>query len=415
MSLLIKNVLVNGKKQSILVEGNKIESIGADTYKAEEIINGDGMAALPGLVNCHTHAAMALLRSYADDMTLQDWLQNKIWPAESKLTKEIVYKGTKLACLEMIKSGTTCFNDMYFYSEQIAKAAKDTGMRAVISEAVIDIFKSDMITSSEHGIQQKMELLKDFGELITPALAPHSIYTVSLEKLRWIAKYSAKNDLLVHTHLSETEFENSECIKNNGITPTRLLDDVGLLNPRLLAAHSVWISKEDAELMSRRHVKIVHNPIANMKLSVGNAFNYKMLSQSGCHICLGTDGAASNNNLDMFDTLKFAALLQKHHYNDPTAMNAKEVFALATEKGAEALRINAGKLEEGRLADIILINLKHPKMVPNHNLISSLVYSAKGDCVNTTIINGKLVMHDRVVLEEERIIEEAQEAAKELV
>lgn len=414
MTLLIKSAFLNGIKQNILIEHGKISYIGPENQQADETINAEGLAALPGFINAHTHAAMALFRSYADDITLQEWLQNKIWPVESKLKPEHVYAGTKLACLEMIKSGTTCFNDMYFYPDQVARACIELGVRAVIAEPVIDVFKNDLVSQSNNEIKEKIDLLSKIDPLIDPSIAPHAIYTVTEEKLKWIAKFSAEQNILVHMHLSETEKENTDCIAQHGKTPVEYLKELNLLSPRLIAAHSVYLSEKDAKILAEHQAKLVNCPVANMKLSVGNALNFKMLEHLNCNVCLGTDGPASNNNLDMFQTMKTAALLQKHHYKSPAIMNAQQTFDAATIKAAEALRLNAGKLEEGRLADIILVDLNNPKLVPHHNLISSLVYSADSSCVHTTIINGKVVMRDRIVLGEEKIIENAKEAAEEL-
>jgi len=415
MSIFIKNALLNGKKQNILIEDNLISYIGKDKQEADETINANKKAILPGLINTHTHSSMTLLRSYADDLPLMDWLQTKIWPAEAKLKPEHIRAGTKLACLEMIKSGTTCFNDMYFYPEEIAKTTSELGMRAVIGIPVIDIFPNPLVDSSEKAIISKIEELGKFGDLITPAIAPHAVYTVTKEKLKWIGDYSEENNLLVHTHLSETEQENKDCVKKYGKTPTQLLKDCNLLSSRLIAAHSVWLNEEDAKSLGNNKVTLAHCPAANMKLSVGHAFNFALTRSCGCNICLGTDGASSNNNLDMFNVMKMAALLQKYDYDNPTLMNASETFNLATRAGAQALRVNAGVIEKGKLADVILIDLKNPKLVPSHNLESSLVYSADSSCVETVIINGKIVMQNYKVEGEDRIVEEAEKSAMDLV
>lgn len=415
MSIFIKNALLNGKKQNILIEDNLISYIGKDKQEADETINANKKAILPGFVNCHTHSSMSLLRSYADDLPLMEWLKTKIWPAESKLKAEHIRAGTKLACLEMIKSGTTCFNDMYFYPEEIAKTTAEFGMRATVGVPIIDTFPNPLIDSSEKAIISKIKEVGKAGELITPSLAPHAVYTVTKEKLKWIGEHSKENNLLVHIHLSETEQENKDCIKKYGKTPAQLLKDCNMLSSRLIAAHSVWLNEEDATVLGDNKVHLAHCPAANMKLSVGNAFNFALTKKYGCNICLGTDGASSNNNLDMFNVMKFAALLQKYDYDNPTIMNASETFNLATRAGAQALRVNSGSIEKGKLADLIFVDLKNPKLVPSHNLESSLVYSADSSCVETVIVNGRILMQNYKVEGEDKIVEEAEKAAMDLV
>lgn len=414
MSILIKNILLNGKETSIYIEDNLIKEIGA-RLEADYVIDGDGKAAIPGLINTHTHAAMTLFRGYADDMKLHEWLQDKIWPTEAKLTEEDVYWGTKLACLEMIKTGTTCFNDMYWHMNGAIKAVDEMGIRAVLSTVFIDLFdkeRGDKEVKNSKKFIKGIKALKN--ERIIPALGPHALYTVSQEKLQWAKEYSDKEDLLIHFHLAETKNEIEDCVRKNGKKPVQFLNEIGFLGENLIAAHCNWLDREDIKILARNNVKISHNPVSNMKLSAG-VLPYTEMKKFGLIISLGTDGCASNNNLDMFESMKFAALLQKLRSNDPTVMPALEAFNLATLNGAKSLKINAGVIEEGKLADIVLIDLKRPELTPNHDLISNLVYSANGSSVDTVICNGRILMQNRKVDNEEEILERAGKAALDIV
>jgi len=414
MSILIKNIMLNGKETSIYIEENLITEIGANT-EADHIIDGKNKAAIPGLINTHTHAAMTLFRSYADDMKLHEWLQKKIWPLEAKLTEEDVYWGTKLACLEMIKTGTTCFNDMYWRMNGAVKAVDEMGIRAVLSGVFIDLFDGEIGKKEVKNTKRFIKEIKALkNERIIPALGPHALYTVSRENLQWIREYSDKENLLIHFHLAETERENKECVERYGKKPVPFLEEINFLGENLVAAHCNWLDRKDIEILSKFNVKISHNPVSNMKLSSG-FLPYTKMRNSGLVISLGTDGCASNNNLDMFESMKFAALLQKIHRNEPTVMPAEEAFQLATLNGAKSLQINSGIIEEEKLADIVLIDLKRPELAPNHNLISNLVYSANGSCVDTVICDGRILMQNRKVDGEEEILKKVWEVASDLV
>lgn len=415
MSIFIKNVLHQGEPTNVYIEDNLIADIGP-TVEADHTIDGSKLALLPGLVNTHTHAAMTLLRSYADDMELHEWLQEEIWPIEAKLSPDDIYWGTRLACLEMVKSGTTCFNDMYFHLDMQAKAVRDSGMRAVLSEGFIDFLKPEV---GEELLTKTTKLIGDVRKLnsdrIKPALGPHAIYTVSKESLQKIKEISDDEDLLVHFHLSETKEEVDNCIKEYGKSPVGFLDEIGFLGPRLIAAHSVWLDEKEIATLAKAGVKASHNPVSNMKLAVGKAIPYASMRKAGLNISLGTDGCASNNNLDMFESMKFAALLQKFSSNDSTMMPANETFRLATANGAQALGFDAGVVEVGKLADLILVDTRLPSFHPNHDLISNVVYSANGSCVDTVICDGKILMREGVVKDQDMIIEGATEAVVSLL
>ena len=395
---------------NILIEGNKIAAIGDVSDKSDIVIDAKGMAAIPGLFNTHTHAAMVLFRSYADDMYLHDWLQKKIWPLEAKLDSEAVYWGTKLACIEMLKSGTTFFNDMYFYPEAIAKAVEETGIRACVSSAFFDFFNPDLLEANLKRVERDVEELKKY-ERVIPAVGPHAVYTVSLEGLRLSAELAVEKGALVHFHLAETEREVVEFRKKHGKSIVKTLDEIGFLSERLIAAHCVWLESGEIETLAKRNVSVAHCPASNMKLCVGKAMNFAEMMKLAVNVTIGTDGAASNNNLDVLEEMKFAALLQKFYYNDPTLVKAEDVFRAATLNAAKAFELNAGAIEEGRLADIVLVDLRKPYMQPEHNLVANLVYAASAGCVSTVVVDGKVVVENGAFEGEEEIVEKASEVA----
>lgn len=422
MSILIKNVLVEGSEKNIYIEGNEIAAITdagggkSEVREAEFVIDGKRKAAIPGLFNGHTHAAMTLLRGYADDMPLYKWLSTKIWPLEARITEEDVYWGTKLACLEMIKSGTTFFNDMYWHWNGSARAVAESGIRAALSAVFIDGFDEEKAKEQIKRNEALYEQSKELPKRIIFALGPHAIYTVSEESLCWVRDFSEKHDLLVHIHLSETEGEIEECIKRYGMRPVKFLDRIGFLSSRMIACHCIHLSREEMELLRKNDVKIVHNPTSNMKLAAGG-MPYEELKKAGLYvnIALGTDGCASNNNLDMLEEMKVASLFHKAFSGDPTSMPAEEAFELATRNAAKVFRLNSGVIAEGKLADIALLDLTKVELVPNHNLTSNIVYSANGSCVDTVICDGEILMEGRKVKGEDEIKEKAQEVAYELV
>ena len=410
MSLLIQNVLVNGETTDIRIKGPRIETVASSLVPeaGEEILDGTGKAAVPGFVNGHTHAAMTLLRGFADDMELLPWLEKKIWPAEAKLTEEDVYAGTRLACLEMIRSGTTTFNDMYWHLPGAVRAVASMGLRGILSAVFIDLFDAD---KRQEQITQNRAFFETFGNrnpLIQIALGPHAIYTVSREALEWIRDFSEQNGLFVHIHLAETGQEVDDCVKAHGVRPVEYLNDIGLLSGRLFAAHCNHLNEAEMALLTNAGVHLVHNPVSNLKLAVGDIFPYKALASRGASILLGTDGCSSNNTLDMLETAKFAALFQKWQSGDPTLLPAAEAFRLMTEEGARAFRVGNGKIAPGEPADIVLIDLNHPRNVPLYSLDSNLIYAGGGGMVSTTLCNGKVLMKDGNIPEEAEIIAEAR-------
>ena len=414
MSLILKNVVLDGKKKDIYIEGNEIKKIGNNlNLKAEAKIDGKGeKAVLPGLINCHTHAAMTLFRGYGEDMTLNDWLKKKIWPLEAKLTEEDVYWGTKLACLEMIKTGTTCFNDMYWLEEASAIASEEMGVRAVIGLTVLDFLKTGTKDKSD---KQRDILKKGKFNIIKFSIGPHAIYKVSKENLIWAKNFAKKNNLLFHMHVSETEKEVRSCQKKYKLRPVEFLEKIGVLDENTILAHAVWLSDKEIKILAKRKCSVVYNPCSNLKLAVGGIFPYKKIKENNVNVCLGTDGAASNNNLDLFEEMKIGALLQKHREKNPLIANVKEVFNWVTINGARALKINAGKIKEGKLADLILIDLKKTFFSPGHNFLSDIIYSAPGTSVSDSICNGRILMRNGEIEGERGIIKRATKIAENLV
>jgi len=387
-TLLIKNALHEGTKRDILIQGMRFAAIApaGSALTAAETVDADGKAILPALYNTHTHAAMTLLRGYADDMPLDKWLCDYIWPFESKLTAKDIRGGSELAIQEMVSCGTVFFNDMYFEIEETIDAVDKAGIRAAIGITVMDNHSLGQTESKKQFIR---EFKDPTGGRIQLVMAPHAVYTVGAERYKSCVAFARDNGMLIHTHLCETRKEVGDCIASTGMTPVKYLDSLGVLGPDVIAAHCVHLTEEDADILAAREVTISHNPCSNMKLSSG-VFNYELVKRAGCRVTLGTDGASSNNNLDLREEMKFAALLAKSTGN-PELLPAEEVLSWATVNGARTFGIDAGVISEGKVADCILLDLDNVKMKPCHHLISNWVYSADSSCVTTVICNGKVV------------------------
>ena len=414
-SLLVKNAKLlrpdlTVSSGDIYVEDGRIVEIGKTSKEADQVLDASGKLVMPGLVNLHTHSPMSLMRGVSDDLELMPWLQ-KIWKIEPKLTEEDMYIGGSLALLEMIKTGTTAFLDMYWYLDGVAKAAKELGIRAFLSWAMVDPDK----TQIEHERLAK-EFIKRWkgDELVRPSVGPHAVYTCGEETLLKAKDIAEKNDTLIHLHLAETREENEGHVKAYGERPIPWLEKIGFLSERLVAAHVVWVTKGEIRTLAKYGVKVAHNPTSNMKLATGGVMPWPEMKEAGLTVGLGTDSAVSNNNLDMFEEMKVAAILQKAHRWNPEIMKAGDALDMATLDGAKALGLDYG-IKENALADFILVDLKHYKMVPHINLVSNLVYSATGDVVTDVVVNGKMVMNDRRVPGEEEIVERALKRAEELV
>lgn len=415
MSMLIQQVQHNGKSCDVLIKGNRITRIAASIDAPDaEILDGTGKAILPTFHNVHTHAAMSLMRGYADDLELHTWLNDYIWPLEASLTEEDVYHGTRLACLEMIKSGTTFFNDMYWHFHGTARAAEAMGLRAAISGVFIDFGNPEKIEANKQSNQRLFEESAQYSDRIQFALGPHAIYTVCQDDLKWAASFAREHGLRIHIHLSETEKEIADCVAKHGMRPVEYLDSFGFLGPDVIAAHCIWLNEKEMDILAARGVKVVHNPCSNMKLASGT-FQLPEILKRGVHVSMGTDGDCSNNNLDMSEEMKFAALLAKNQSSDPKACPAQTAFDLATVRGAEAFGLESGKIEEGALADCMLVDLNHYKLTPGYHLLSDMVYSADPSCIDTVICDGKILMQNRKVYGEEEIIAQARKTRDRLI
>jgi 5-methylthioadenosine/S-adenosylhomocysteine deaminase len=416
MNILIKNALLNGTTQDIFLQDGVIAKIGTLLDDpADRIINGKNKVALPSFINGHTHAAMTLFRGYADDIPLKQWLEEKIWVLETKLTEEDVYWGARLACLEMIKNGITVFNDMYWHFEGTARAVCEMGMRGIISAVLIDMF-DPMTAEKQIGLNIELyEKAKKYAPHVIFALGPHAVYTVSKSSLGWIRDFSYENDLLIHMHLSETEGEAIFSREKYGLSPVEFLRDAGLLSERFIGCHGCWLDESDCNILMEHGAKLVHNPVSNLKLSVGRLFPYQLVSQAEIPFCLGTDGCSSNNHLDMIETMKYASLLAKFSTGDSTFMPAQEAFDRATRVSAEIFRLGKWQITVGSRTDIILIDLDRPEFVPNFDMNSDIVYSANGSAVDTVICMGNVLMENRCVEGEELICRRVGRLARELV
>ena len=412
------NIIHNGM---VAISDSTISYIGKgkkDAIKAKKDLDTQGGLILPGLINSHTHAAMSLFRGLADDLPLMEWLHNYIFPVEGKMDGDFVRVGTLLACAEMILSGTTTFCDMYLFEEEVAKAAKETGMRSVVGEVIYD-FPSPNYGTLEKGFIYTEALIERWEKdpLINIAVEPHSLFTCGEELLRKANDLALKKGVPLILHLAETKEEVNEIEKRFRKRPVQHLKDLGLLGSHLIVNHCVHINKPEIELLAENNVCIVHNPESNMKLASGIAPVPDMIAK-GITVGLGTDGCASNNNLDLFGEMDMAAKLHKVNNLDPTVMNAQTLVEMATIEGAKVLGLEkiTGSLEVGKRADLIVIDTNKPHLVPMYNPYSHLVYAASGHDVIHSIIDGNIVMEDRrlLTLDVEDIIERSKEKSNKV-
>jgi 5-methylthioadenosine/S-adenosylhomocysteine deaminase len=435
MRLLLRNAIPDGVPTSVLIHDGTIASVITGTDRdadpaagagrpttttggvVDRTIDAAGLHLFPALRNGHTHAAMTLFRGWGDDLPLMEWLRTRIWPAEALLTEDDVYHGTRLACLEMILSGTTYFNDMYWHPTGVERAVQEMGLRAHVGAVFIDFGDGDTVRRQRDAVLRQLDHRHRLGPRVRVALAPHSIYTVLPESLQWIGELARRERLLVHIHLAETRQEVTDCVDAHGVSPVRLLERVGLLGPNLIAAHGVYLEPDEIERLAAAKATIVTNPTANMKLATGGIFPYDAARASRLRVVLGTDGPASNNNLDMIEEMKTAALVQKHRSADASILPAREALALATSHAADAFGPGPGRIERGAPADLILVDLDHPSTQPVHDPTSALVYAANGRAVHTTICDGQVLMHDGhlEVADADEILRSAVAAARALV
>jgi 5-methylthioadenosine/S-adenosylhomocysteine deaminase len=402
MKTVLKNckyiVTQNSKRQilsnsDILISGNKIQQIG-NNLKGDKEIDCSQNIVMPGLINLHTHAAMNLFRGIADDMLLDKWL-GKIQPLERVMTKDQIYVSSTMAIQEMLATGTTCFNDQYFGTIKTADAVKELGIRAVLSRGLGD---SDPTQSITQKFAEAEKILKYIRSLkcsrIGFTIGPHAIYSCSKPTLLKAQRFGRKHKVLVHTHVAETRKELADSLKNYGKRPIEYLESIGFLDKNVIAAHCCWITKSEIRTLAKRGVSVAHCPRSNMKLASGGIMPLKEFQESGVLVGLGTDSAVSSNNLDMFEEMRTCALVQKHNYWDATVAPAQTVLDMATINGAKALRINTGSIETGKLADLVLLDAKHFLLQPleKDRIISHLIYSANGSCVQKVFVDGQQVV-----------------------
>jgi 5-methylthioadenosine/S-adenosylhomocysteine deaminase len=409
VSLAIIDARLDGETIGLRAEDGLIAELGpaVTPLGGDELLNAGGGPLVAGLVNGHTHAAMTLFRNFGDDLPLMRWLREKVWPLEAKLEPEDVYWGTRLACLEMIRGGTVRFWDMYWHPQAAARAVLDAGMQATVAAPLIDAGKG--LTSLRDDAMRSLEELAEIGPGVGAALGPHAIYTVSEEALRWIAETAAELELPVQIHLSETEEEVEDCLREHGSRPAQYLDKLGLLGPGTLLAHGVWLDETELELVAARGATVVTNPVANLKLAVGRVFPYPAARRVGVPVGLGTDGPGSNNSLDLLGDLKVFALLQRNEARDPAALPAEEAWEVAT--GGRAPLLGAsGSLAVGEPADFLLLRPDAPELSLGDQA-AGLVYAAGAGVVDCCVVAGRPLMRHGEVIGAEEVLAKAVERA----
>jgi 5-methylthioadenosine/S-adenosylhomocysteine deaminase len=412
-SILLKNIEVAGNLSDILIVNERIASVvpageGSEAVPADEVVDCTGKAAAPGFVNMHTHAGMAMMRGIGEDIAFHEWL-DRIWKVESNIDEEYVYHATKVACLEMIKTGTTTFNDHYWHMPMAHKAAMELGLRPVLAYVICD--RNDPEESERQKIQCREmydEYLK-WNDHSVFAIAVHAIYSVREEMIVWSVNFAREHGLKIHIHVSETQKEITDCMaQHGGMSPVEYLDSLGVLGPDVIAAHTLWLSDNDIRILGERGVTCVHNVNSNLKLASGYRFLYNELRDAGANICLGTDGCASSNNLDMLETMKTSAMIQKAWREDPSAMPLNELIDMATANGGKALGLDVGRIKAGALADILIVDTQNYNFLSPGSFEANLVYSAHSDCIDSVICNGRFIMRGRVVPGESEILAEAR-------
>ena len=419
MNLLVKNCLLDNVLSDLYIKDGLFSRIApAGTLEmcqdGLEVLDAEGKTIMPAFANMHTHSAMTLMRGAGEDMSLMTWL-DLIWKMEQHLSPEIIYWGTRLACIEMIKTGTVLFNDQYWMIDQASRAVEESGIRANLTYVLLDGFDKEKAARQRDECMKMHELSKSWSEKVSFGISVHGIYTVLEENVRWAAEYSEKHRLPVHIHLSESHDENSGCMERYGKTPTEAFDSMGLLSDRVLAAHVLHMTDSDMATLGKRGVTAVHNINSNLKLASGFRFPFDELKAAGVRVCLGTDGAASSNNLDMLEASKTMALLQKAWRENPAAMPLDEILYTGSASGYEALGLNGGKIAEGKLADFMLVDTDSYAFVPNINFKANLIYSANSSCIDTVVCGGRIVMKTRVVPGETEVYAECSRLWKEMV
>lgn len=414
----MKNISVGDVRRDLLIEGGiikRIEAAGAcsgwDLAGDLESMDCGGKAAVPGFVNMHVHAAMSLMRGVGEDMKFHDWLSH-VWRLEEKIDPEFIYWGAKVACLEMIRTGTTAFNDQYWHSSETRRAAAEMGLRCALGYTLLDGFDERKAALEQARAEEDYEL---YGDCPVYVLSCHSIYTVSADTLCWAADFARRRGIPLHIHVSETRKEVEDCkAAHHGLSPVEYLDSLGFWGPDVIAGHCLWLSERDVRLLGDAGVTCVHNINSNTKLASGYRFLYNELRDAGANVCLGTDGCASSNNLDMLEAMKTAALVQKAWRDDPSALPIPELMQCASYNGAKALGIDAGRIREGALADIAIVDTDNSFFLSPAPFEANFVYSAHSDCIDSLICNGCFVMRHREVPGERGILDAARDVLRKI-
>lgn len=419
-SILLKNIQLDGEKSDILIKGDRIHEIctaGQSSVVADadvEIVECEGKAAFPGLINMHTHAGMSMMRGIGEDITFHEWI-DRIWEIEKDIDEDYVYHATKVACLEMIKTGTTTFNDQYWHVEAACRAALEMGIRPAVSYVILD--RNDPEESERQMIQCRKvyEASLAWSDMALFMISIHAIYSVREEMILWAAAFAREHGLKIHVHVSETKKEVEDCMAaHDGMSPVEYLDSLGVLGPDVIAAHTLWLSDNDVRILAERGVTCVHNVNSNLKLSSGYRFLYNELRDAGANLCLGTDGCASSNNLDMLEAMKTSAMVQKAWRGDPSAMPLNELADMVTVNAANALGLDLGRIVPGALADILIVDVQGYQFLSPGSFEANLVYSAHSDVIDSVICNGRFVMRGRIVPGEKEILDAARGVMKRL-
>lgn len=414
--ILFKNILLDGAESDILIGDGRIRRIcpsGSGEIAAApeaEVVECKGKAAFPGFVNMHTHAGMAMMRGVGEDISFHEWI-DRIWEIEKDIDEEYVYHATKVACLEMIKTGTTAFNDQYWHTEAAYRAAVEMGIRPLVSCVVLDRNDPEESERQKELCRKVYEASLSWDDKAVLLISIHAIYSVREEMILWAAAFAREHGLMIHIHVSETKKEVEDCkAAHGGMSPVEYLDSLGVLGPDVVAAHTLWLSENDIRILGERGVTCVHNINSNLKLSSGYRFLYNELRDGGANVCLGTDGCASSNNLDMLEAMKTSAIVQKAWREDPSAMPLNELMAMATSNAGKFLGLELGRIEPGALADLLIVDVQGYQFLSPGSLEANLVYSAHSDVIDSVICNGRFVMRNRVVPGENEILAEARKA-----
>ena len=415
--ILLNNILHGETRTDILInDEGRIGRIGPVTGElpGAEIVDCSRLAVIPGLVNMHTHAAMILLRGIHEDLSLYDWLNN-IWKIEAKLDREFIYWSTKAACLEMIRSGTTTFNDQYWFCPHARQAAIEMGVRPVVSFIFLDSHNPELARNQREACQRLYERTLDWGPESQFAISIHSVYTVCKENIVWANQFAMDHGLKVHLHLSETKVENEDCRRaHGGLSPTEYFEQLGVWGPHVIAAHCLHLSDEDVRILGEHRVNCVHNIHSNLKLASGYRFRYNELRDAGVNVCIGTDGASSANDMDMLSHMKTAAIMQKAWRSDPLAMPLQELMDCATAHGAKALGLDSGVIREGSWADLVLLDLDTSYFLSPGSVAANLIYAAGSRAVSSVMVRGKWVMREGVIPQEAEILSGARKVLSQI-